>query len=344
MRPVALVLALVMASTAAAEPAVTTISTKRRAAAIALAVFPGVLVRGTGSYVVKDRPTAKRLLVTAGIGVGAMAVGGLAAGGTGGNPYFVWPFVPMLVAGTGLFMQTWLADIYRAAGVETGGPRARVPWAIEVGTTFVHDAYRDRALWRASVHRTHGRLELAGTGFLHRDYKAADVDAIARILGAPSTGAVIDDGSWLGVRATGRWRKDDEDHVRVLTAEVEVFGRLDLDRLSPSLAGSFAELSTGLGIERATLAGSAHETGGLLLGRFAWGYYLCDRGELTLFYDHRRDSFAGGIAAYRAAGFVGSAGASVDLRVWGRWAARAELEFGSATVGTLAVRFQGGPP
>jgi hypothetical protein len=130
----------------------------------------------------------------------------------------------------------------------------------------------------------------------------------------------------------------------VLTAEIEVVGRLDLDRLWPSLHGSFAEVTTGVGIERATLAGTAHETGGLLLGRFAWGYYLCDRGELKLFYDHRRDSFAGGIAAYRAAGFVGSAGGAVDLRVWGPWAARAELEFGSAWVGTVAVRFQGGPP
>lgn len=343
MRAVAFVLALVLASTAVAEPTVTAVSTKRRAAAIALAVFPGVLVRGTGSYLVKDKPTAKRLLVTAGIGVGAMAVGGLAAGGTGGNPYFVWPFVPVLLAGTGLFVQSWFADIYRAAGVDTGRPRARVPWVLEAGTTFVHDAYRDRALWRGSVRRTHGRLELAGTGYFHRDYKAVDVDAIARILGAPSTGEVVEDGSWLGVRATGRWRKDEEDAVRVLTAEIEVMGRLDLDHISPTLHGSFAEVTTGVGIERATLAGTAHETGGLLLGRFAWGYYLCERGELKLFYDHRRDSLAGGIAAGRAAGFVGSAGGAVDLRVWGRWAARAELEFGSAWVGTLAVRFQGGP-
>jgi len=344
MRAVAIVLALVLASTSHTATAEPTVSTRRRAAAIALAVFPGVLVRGTGSFLVKDKPTAKRLLVTAGIGAGAMLVGGLASGGTGGNPYFIWPAVPLLVAGMGLFTQSWLADIYRAAGVDTGRPRARVPWALEAGTTLVRDAYRNRALWRGTVRRTHGRVELAGTGILHADYQAADVDVVGRILGAPSTGAVVADGSWLGVRATGRWREDDEDDVRVLTAEIEVMGRLDLDRLSPALHGSFAEVSTGLGLERATLAGSAHETGGLLLGRFAWGYYLCERGELKLFYDHRRDSLAGGIAAGRAAGFVGSAGGAVDLRVWGRWAARAELEFGSAWVGTLALRFQGGPP
>jgi hypothetical protein len=344
MRLIAAVVAVSLASsTAGAEP---TVSTRRRTAAIAAAVFPGVLVRGTGSYLVHDKRTAKRLLVTAGIGAGAMLAGGLASGGTGGNHYFIWPAVPLLVSGTGLFVQTWLADIYRAAGADTGRPRAQTPWSIEAGTTVVHDAYRDRVLWRATARGAHGRGELAATAFLASsgDYKAAHVDGVVRILGAAPTGDAIEDGSWLGVRATGRWRKDDEDAVRVLTAEIEVMGRLDLDHLSPVLHGSFAEITTGVGIERARLADTAHETGGLLLGRFAWGYYLCERGELKLFYDHRRDSHAGGIAAGRAAGFVGSAGGAVDLRVWGPWAARAELEFGSAWVGTVALRFQGGPP
>jgi hypothetical protein len=86
-----------------------------------------------------------------------------------------------------------------------------------------------------------------------------------------------------------------------------------------------------------------HELHSLLLGRFAWGTYLGDRGELALFYDHRRDSMAGGLAAGRAAGFVGSFGAALELLVSGPWAVRAELEIGTAYVSTVALRYHGGP-
>jgi hypothetical protein len=346
MRAVVLVLAVCIAGTALAEPAQNPeVSTKRRAAAIALAVFPGILLRGTGSYLVHDKPTARRLLITAGIGAGAVLIGGLATGVTGGSPYVLLPFVPMLVAGTGVVLHTWFADIYRAAGADTGRPRARTPWSVELGTTVTHDAYRDRALMRGGGRFARGRFEIGAGGYL--DVKgaaqAADLDVIVRILGADPTGGVIADGSWLGVRTTGRWRNDDDDRVSVLTAEVEVMGRLDMDRLSSTLHGSFAELTTGLGIERAKFSG-ASEAGGLLLGRFAWGWYVCERGEFKFFYDHRRDSLAGGIAAGRAAGFVGSVGAATELRLAGPWAIHGEIEIGSAWVATLGLRFLGGPP
>ena len=346
MRAVVLVMLFAVSSTALAEPAQKPeVSSKRRAAAIALAVFPGVLLRGTGSYLVHDRPTARRLLITAGIGAGAVLVGGLATGSTGGSPYVLIPFVPLLVAGTGVVMHTWFADIYRAAGADTGRPRARTPWSVELGTTVTHDAYRDRALIRGAGRFARDRFEVGAGGYVDvkGDAKAADLDVIVRILGADPTGGVIEDGSWLGVRTTGRWREDDDDRVSVLTAEVEAIGRLDLDRLSSTLHGSFAELTTGVGIERAKFSG-ASEAGGLLLGRFAWGWYVCERGEFKLFYDHRRDSLAGGIAAGRAAGFVGSVGAATELRITGPWAVRGELEIGSAWVATIGLRFLGGPP
>lgn len=346
MRAVVLVVAICMAGNALAEPAQKPeVSPKRRAAAIALAIVPGILLRGTGSYVVNDKPTARRLLITAGIGGGAVLIGGLATGSTGGSPYVLLPFVPLLVAGTGVVLHTWFADIYRAAGADTGRPRARTPWSVELATTLTHDAYRDRALMRGAGRFARDRFEIGAGGLVDVKgaAKAGDLDVIVRILGADPTGGVIADGSWLGVRATGRWRKDDDDRVSVLTAEAEVMGRLDMDRLSSTLHGSFAELTTGLGIERAKFAG-AYEAGGLLLGRFAWGWYVCERGEFKLFYDHRRDSLAGGIAAGRAAGFVGSVGAATELRITGPWAVRGELEIGSAWVATLGLRFLGGEP
>ncbi len=314
----------------------------------AVAVSPvGFLARGVGSWYVDDSRTAKRLAKIAGLGMGLAIAGGVPTGVTGGNPYILIPFVPMLVAGTGLFMQTWFADIANAAGLDgPGQPRARVPWAIESGLVWVHDAYRDRALFRGAARATTGRLELGATAYVHdteMTYLAGDLSIGVRLLGATADGGWIDDGSYLLVRGVARMRDDNADRVQVTTGELEVAGRLDLWRVSQTLDGSFAEMSLGGGLERAAFSTDS-EKGGLLLARFAYGAYIGRRGEAQLYYDHRRDSFAGGIAAYRAAGFVGSVGAMADVRIAGRWGVHAELEIGSAWVTSLGLRYQGGPP
>ena len=319
----------------------------QRIAGTFVAVSPvGFLARGIGSWYVNDTPTGKRLAKIAGIGFGLMIAGGVPTGVTGGNPYVLIPFVPMLVVGTGLFMQTWFADIANAAGVnQPGQPVARVPWALEAGLVWTRDAYRDRVLFRGVARAATGRLELGATVYVDDTsptYFGGDLSIGVRILGSEAHGAAIGDGSFLMVRGTARLRDDDADRVQVTTGELELAGRLDLWRVSRTLDGSFAELSTGGGLERAVFS-TEDEKGGLLLGRFAYGVYLGRRGEAQLFYDHRRDSFAGGIAAYRAAGFVGSVGAMVDARITGRWAAHAEVEIGSAWVTSVGLRYQGGP-
>ncbi len=307
----------------------------------------GFVARGVGSWYVNDSRTAKRLAKLGALGLGMMIAGGVPTGVSGGNPYLLVPFVPMLVLGTGLFVQTWAADIFNAAGVDQiGQPRARVPWAIEAGLVYTRDAYRNRAMVRGAARVASGRLELGATAYaLDRKgtYVAGDLSIGVRILGSEAHGGRIDDGSYVIVRGTARMRDDAEDRVQVATGEIEVAGRLDLYRVSNVLDGSFAEMSIGGGLERAAFE-TEDEKGGLLLGRFAYGVYLGQRGEAQLFYDHRRDSFAGGIAAYRAAGFVGSVGAMADVRVRGRWGVHAELEIGSAWVTSLALRYQGGPP
>lgn len=337
----------IAADRALAERRPPQVSTGRRVLATIVAASPvGFLARGAGSFLVGDRGTAKRLALLGGVGLGLMVAGGVPAGVTGGNPYVLIPFVPMLVAGTGMFLQSWFADIDSASGADAvGAPRARVPWSLEAGLVWTHDAYRDRALARGAARATTGRLELGVTGYQATDdsYVGGDLAVGVRLLGAAADGAPIPDNSSLLVRGTARVRDDREDEVQVVTSELELVGRLDLRRIAHVLEGSYAELSTGGGLERAAFA-TASEKGGLLLGRFAYGRYLGKRGEAQVYYDHRRDSFAGGIAAYRAAGFVGSVGALVDLRLAGRWAARAELEIGSAWVTSIGLRYQGGPP
>ena len=348
------VLPLPASTTAAIEPALGVhcvgcrprAKTWQRVAGTFVAASPvGFLVRGIGSWFVDDARTGKRLAKLGAIGFGLMLAGGLPTGLAGGNPYILIPFVPMLVLGTGMFVQTWAADIFNTAGVDRiGQPRARVPWAIEGGVVYTRDAYRDRVLFRAAARVASGRLELGATAYVQRteEYRAGDLAIGIRLLGAEAHGGLVDDGSSLRVRGVARLRDDEADRVQVATGEVEIAGRLDLFRVANVLDGSFAELAIGGGVERAAFA-MASEKGGLLLGRFAYGVYLGQRGEAQLFYDHRRDGFAGGIAAYRAAGFVGSVGATADVRVSGRWGVHAELEVGSAWVTSLGLRYQGGP-
>jgi hypothetical protein len=329
-----------------APPPPPAISTGRRAGAIALAVVPGILLHGTGSYLVKESRLAKRLALMEGLGLAGMLAGGLPTGITGGNPYSI-PAVPLLTTGTGLFLSSWFTDIWVAAGGPSSlpEPRAQAPWAIEIGSTYLRDAYRHRLYARGAARIELGRIGVTASAMQHAggDAYESALGAEVRILGAPASGRYVIDMTRLAIRATGRYRHDDEDMVSVATAEAEVVVRYDHRRIADKLAGTFTDASVGIGLERASYDPGGHERSTLLLATFAWGMYLRDLGEVRLFYDHRRDSLAGGLQAYRAAGFIGSFGTALDLRVWGPWAARAEIEYGSGWVGTFAVRYQGGP-
>lgn len=346
MLALAVVVASIPGPAAADEPA-PNVSGARRAAAIALSVFPGVLVHGTGSYLVGERRSAKRLALMEGAGIAAMLAGGLPTGISGGNPYTV-PLVPILTTGTGAFLSSWFTDIWVAAGGSptSAEPRARAPWAVELGSTYLRDAYRHRLFVRGGARVELGRAAVIATGLQHvaADAYEASLGTEVRILGAPSNGRYVLDTTRLAVRATARYRDDDEDRVNVATGELELAVRYDHRRIAPELAGTFTDAAAGIARERARYDAGGHESGSLLLATFAWGVYLRDLGEVRIFYDHRRDSLAGGLQAGRAAGFIGSFGAALDLRVVGPWAVRAEVEYGSGAVGTLAVRFQGGPP
>lgn len=325
------------------EPAITR---TRRSLAIAAAVFPGVIVRGSGSYLVHEKRAAKRLLIMADIGLGSIVVGGLAVGLTGGSKYFIEPFVPMIVAGSGLFVASWMSDLWVAAGGSRTRPepRAATPWSVELGTTYLRDAYRERAFLRPAARYVQGRVEVGAVGWFDLLGHANEglIEAKLRVIGPAATGEIVEDNSFFVVRVGGRARSDDEDRVDVLTAELELIGRLDMIRLDRALRGTFVELSTGIGVERGSYPNDTSDADSLLLGRAVWGVYLRDRGEATMFYDHRRDHLAGGLAAWRAAGFVGSIGANADVRIGGPWAVRAEVEVGNAWVVTAALRYQGG--
>jgi hypothetical protein len=343
------VASLLVAQTARADdaPPPDDVSTKRRLAAIGAAIVPGVLLHGSGSWVLHEKRAAKRLAITGGIGLAAMGIGGATVGITGATESMVIWGVPMVIAGTALWLPTWFSDIWYAAGGPRvrGAPHARTAWSIDLATTWLHDGYRERALIRGGGRLEVGRIGGGASALVDAEGRArtGDLEARVRILGAPAHGGIIEDGSRLYVRTAVRRHVDDDDKVEITTGEIEAGGRLDMQHIAGTLRGTFLELALGMGAERVTYADLVSDTSSLFLGRFAWGLYLGTHSELTVFYDHRRDSLAGGIAANRAAGFVGSVGTNVDLRIGGPFALIAELEIGNGWVTTAGIRYHGGP-
>ncbi|MCX5747010.1 MAG: hypothetical protein NT062_31455, partial [Proteobacteria bacterium] len=327
---VAIALVTALTSTASAQE----LSTRRRIAAVAAAIFPGLLVHGAGSYVAGQERTAKRLFLAQVASTAAITTGGIAVGATGGSPYLLEPGVPLLLAGVGGLLVGWASDVWVAAGGSDapGHPLGLPPWSIEVGTTYQHDAYRERGYARLGAELAAGPVALHAATLLDAEGEArlGELAVRARLLGATASwttrGRPLADGSALDVRVVGRAQRDDADDVTLVTAEATIGGRVDLRHVDGALAGTFAELATGLGAQRITYARGRHDVTSLMLGTFAWGVYLGERGEATVSYDHRRDSLAGGLAASRAAGFVGSFGANTTVRVGGPWAVHAALE------------------
>lgn len=314
------------------------ISGKRRALAIAAAVVPGFVVRGMGSWLVGEKRAAKRL--AAGAVGGLVLAGGFGAlvGISNGSPYTI-PAIPLVLTGTGALLTTWAEDIWIAAGGSSvnAGPIDEGAWSVEVGETWQHSEYRERLLQRASASMWLGRFGAGVAGLVDTNGESwlAFADLKARVYGDRACRDCIT------VRAGGRLQRDRADLVTQLVGEVEVHGRLSLGRFDPAMRASFVELSTGIGANRITYASTVSEWDSLLLGRFAWGAYV-PGGEVTVYYDHRRDGIAGGIDAWRAAGFMGSYGVNADVRIDGPWSLRGEFQLGAAYLSTLALVYRGG--
>jgi hypothetical protein len=272
------------------------------------------------------------------VGLGLAAAGGIPLGVLYGSDRVTPWGVPLAVSGAGMLITSGVGAIWALVdGVERSGvPGAADPWHVHGGVVWVADPLltpsafaRVGGAWRA------GRLRLAPHGLF-----AVDDDEQRVVL----------DAGWRGydtieARALATYDRIGADGFTLYTIEATARGRLDLTRLHRRLGGAFVDGELGYGVETVAYAGGATDVTDVLVARFGFGSYIgCGRGEVSGWYDHRRDDLAGGFAAWRAAGFFGSVGASADYDVSRRWAVVGEVQFGSAVVSTLALRWRGGSP
>jgi hypothetical protein len=315
------------------------------------AVFPGLIVHGTGHFVAGDRKTGWRLLELEGAGLVLTGVGLGTLVATGASRHLSAPIFALPVAGIGLFAVSWLADAY-GVSAPAGGTGTSVPSEPTVearlGTRYVYDpTVRYGTLLGPALDLRWRRLRLSPGAWIATDggNVRVAVEAAYRPWG-PRPLALAADGSFVDVvvGATEHHFRPEAFDLTVLEAGAR--GRIELRRLAASLAGSFADWGLGLGWALTHYRVGAHETDadGLLLARFGYGVYLGSRGELSVFYDHRHDDYAGGLKlSGRGSGVAGHLGLEGSWFFLDRWGVRVEGQVGSAYLAGLSMVYRSSP-
>ena len=319
-------------------------SGSERALAVGAAILPGVLVHGSGSYVLGRTETAKPLLWAELGGIGLIGASGLTLFVTGAARDLVGIAAVGTVAGFGLFAVSWLADIHAVTAPDGGwGKAARsVPvWEAEAGYRYVYDPrfdYRHFSAQRGSWWLGRWRLSpslWAAPKALNSRWRIV----VAHRFMGPSRSGDSDDGSFLEIRVAGTEHRFSRERFKLSTVESMLSGRLDLQRLGPHLEGSFAELGIGAGFQmtRFALRDVEAMASSLLLSRIAFGIYIGDQrsggGEWSVYYDHRHDGFAAGMQMPGpGSGSIGHLGLQGQHYFDEHWGVGADFRVGSALV------------
>jgi len=310
-----------------------------RAVAATSAVVPGVILHGTGHYVLGEPAIAKRLLIAEGIGLGMVLVGGGTLALAGASRYLSGPATVVAVGGFGLFFGSFLADLYGVTATDADAARRRsrsVAGAeTELGyqrvagpTVQETDIIFQRVALRAGDFRVtpSAWFEAQGTSLRYR------VEGAYRILGATPGASGRGTSDFLDVVVAGFHHRAPEALFTRSSLEFQVDTRFDFAHLGRTLHGAFFELSAGYAAGRIDydIPGTAvpSDYDPVLLARFGFGVIFRGRSrvgsEAVIYYDHRHDEIVGGLVS-RGLG----SGALGRFGVDGRWFFSSNLGVGA---------------
>jgi len=337
------------------EPESDTVEPLQRAAGLGATLSYGALAHGAGHYVIDEPATARRLLLWEGMGVAGLGLGGVTFVVTGASRYFALPGISLVILGGGIFVQTWLADLYGVSGLaEVAGSPTRVRPSFEaaLGVGALWDRRFGSALLvdnriAGSVGATIWRAELASLP--SRTSSRGRVELGLFVI-EPAAPRPASDGSFLELGGALTEHRETAQGFSTSTFEVALSGRLDLARIGPTLRGAFAELGSGVAFATTryhTTVSVPSDDDSLLLGRIGFGMYL-GRGphhgsEVLGFYDHRHDGYVGGLTmGGLMSGTLGRFGLSSRVWLSEAFGVTAVLETGAATHLGLGFGFRSG--
>jgi hypothetical protein len=313
----------------------------------AIAAFvPGLVLHGSGHYAARQRQTFRTLLILEGASLVLLGGGLTGIALTGASRRLIAPLTALSVTGFGLFIATFLADVYGVVTPESarGAPlRARPLLTTESGVWYRYDAqFAGRALFTESAD-----VVVADRHRLRLEMQALPGDPSLRTRGLVGERVLRSDrdNSFVDLEGAVTHLRFPVDGFYSTSFEAAVRGRLDLERIGSSLRGSFAESRIGGGLSALRTRDVGTDPDELLLVRSSVGAYLGQgRGEVELSYDHRRDTLAGGLLLPGIpAGIAGFLGARMQL-FFGDWGVQTEVQAGAAILGgvSLLMRTGGG--
>jgi len=311
-----------------------------------LSIFPGVIVHGTGLYAAGDTVTANRLLAMEGIGLLSLAGGVAALALTGASRYVTAPLTLVSLAGAGLFVNSWLADIYGSSGGAGGGPPGGEFLSFSIGHGYIYDPqfeYRHFISLRGEFAPSMLMVSASIDRAVDDDNTRIRVPVSCRVIGDRSDNQA----SFIDVEGACTFHRYGTEKFRVTTGEVFINSRLDMAGIGQTLRGSFMEGGFGYGVEfyQYEIQGleGYMDRESLLLMRFGYGLYLGRGGEVFLYYDHRKDDFAAGMGMSGiGGGILGHAGVRALYRPFPWWGLYADIQVGSAFIVTTGLMYRMG--
>jgi hypothetical protein len=321
------------------------------------AVVPGVLIHGSGTWLQGRGLTTQRLLLLEAAGVLALLAGGLVVYETGAARDLAGPATLVIAAGAGTSSSSLLASLYATWAPRSGWgePLRRVPRLVSaLGYTFAADpAFDDHHFLTTELEGRLGGWALAVNALVSPSPGRERLSARAgyRLLGAREGASPAGDGSYLEPRLGLTSQRFD--HYGFVTSGLELLvdGRLDVERFLPDVRGAFFQATVGWSPQwtRYDVPGvNVTESSSLLVFHSGFGVYVgpepaAARGELELYYDHRRDGLAGGLKTLGpSSGFAGHIGLRGEYFVTESWGMRGRIEVGSAWVIGSSILFRAG--
>lgn len=325
------------------------------------AVFPGVLLHGSGTFLQNRPQTTERLLLLEGAGLLTTFLSGLVLFQTGAARDAVGPTALFAVAGVGSFGLSLAANLYGTWAPARGFGEARRELPLlesRFGYLYVYDPQFDYRHFAAT--QIDGRLGAwhVGARTAHaplQDNQRYELLAGYRLVGPMARVRPAADGSYLEPMLGYAEHRFDRDGFAVRALELSVEGRLDTERYLPDVRGAFFQVQTGLArqwfaydlpgvdITNATSLLLAHMGFGVYLG--GWQGARGHGGEVEIYYDHRHDGFAGGLEMRGlGSGVAGHFGSRLSYRITEHWGTYAQTEIGSAWTLGLGFSIQVGTP